>query len=159
MVVNFKTKKHIAVLHAKPGSSNNDIYDALDQILDNKNSDYRTVLAGDFKIKRMTRRGREFCEMLTNMYYITLRNNPSQYTTIGQTTIDCVFSTYGLRTWGVFESGLSTHLPLHVQMPWEKKKVRTSYPQEDDDPSLECGPDLLDRTGEIDWAEDDDFAN
>ncbi|GFR05409.1 ATP-dependent DNA helicase [Trichonephila clavata] len=121
MVVNFKTKIRIAVLYAKPGSYNNDIYDALDQILDNKNSDDRTVLAGDFKIDRMTRRGREFCEMLTNMYYITLRNIPSQYTTIGQTTIDCVFSTYGLRTWGVFESGLSTHLPLHVQMPWGKK--------------------------------------
>ncbi|GFR27550.1 ATP-dependent DNA helicase [Trichonephila clavata] len=52
---------------------------------------------------------------------------------------------------------ISTHLPLYVQMPWEKKKVRTSYPQEEDDPSLECGPDLLDRNGDIDWAEDDKF--
>ncbi|GFW21708.1 hypothetical protein TNCV_3620541, partial [Trichonephila clavipes] len=40
-------------------------------------------------------------------------------------------------------------------MPWEKKKVLQSYPQEDNDPSLECGPDLLDRTGDIDWAEDE----
>ncbi|GFX30881.1 uncharacterized protein TNCV_4145891 [Trichonephila clavipes] len=88
-----------------------------------------------------------------------LRNNPPQCTTIGRTTTDCIFSTHDLRTCGVYESAFSTHLPLYVQMPWEKKKVRTSYPQEDNDPSLECGPDLLDRTGEIDWAEDDNFPN
>ncbi|GFQ75744.1 ATP-dependent DNA helicase [Trichonephila clavata] len=157
MVVNFKTKIRMAVLYAKPGSSDDDIFDALDQSLDSKNSDYRTVLAGDFNIDMMTQRGKEFCEMLTNIYYITLRNNPSQYTTLGQITIDCVFSTHGLRTCGVYENAFSTHLPLYVQMPWEKKKVRTSYPQEEDDPSLECGPDLLDRTGDIDWAEDDGF--
>ncbi|GFX05154.1 uncharacterized protein TNCV_1958101 [Trichonephila clavipes] len=155
MVVNFKTKVRITVLYAKPGSSNNDIFDALDESLDNKNSDYSTVLSGDFNIDMMTQRGQEFCEIMTNIYYIALRNNPSHYTTIGRTTIDCIFSTYGLRTWGVYESAFSTHLPLYVQMPWEKKKVHTSHPQEDNDPSLECGPDLLDRTGDIDWAEDE----
>ncbi|GFW26066.1 ATP-dependent DNA helicase [Trichonephila clavipes] len=103
----------------------------------------------------MTQRRQEFCEIMTNIYYIVLRNNPSHYTTIGRTTIDRIFSTHGLRTCGNYKSAFSTHLPLYVQMPWEKKKVRTSYPQGDNDPSLECGPDLLDRTGDIDWAEDE----
>ncbi|GFU07681.1 uncharacterized protein TNCV_826641 [Trichonephila clavipes] len=91
MVVNFKTKIRIVVLYAKPRSSNNDIFDALDESLDSKNSDYSTALAGDFNIDMMTQREQEFCEIMTNIYYIGLRNNPSQYTTIGRTTIDCIF--------------------------------------------------------------------
>ncbi|GFS47045.1 ATP-dependent DNA helicase [Trichonephila clavipes] len=136
MVNNFKIKIRIAVLYVKPGSSNNDIFDALHKCLNNKNSDYSTVLACDFNIDMMTQHGQQFCEIMTNIYYIELRNNLPQCTTIGRTTTDCIFSTHDLRTCGVYESAFSTHLPLYVQMPWERKKVRTSYPQEDNDPSL-----------------------
>ncbi|GFT51728.1 ATP-dependent DNA helicase [Trichonephila clavipes] len=95
---------------------------------------------------------------MTNIYYIALRNNPSHYTTIGRTTIDCIFSTHGLRTCGVYESAFSTHLPLYVQMPWEKKKVCTSYPQEDNDQVWNVAQIFSTELAKIDWAEDD-FPN
>ncbi|GFW00109.1 ATP-dependent DNA helicase [Trichonephila clavipes] len=60
MVVNFKTKIRIAVLYAKPGSSNNDIFDTLYESLDNENSNYSTVLADDFNIDMMTQHGQQF---------------------------------------------------------------------------------------------------
>ncbi|GIY39611.1 uncharacterized protein CDAR_491621 [Caerostris darwini] len=45
LVANFKTKVRVAVLYAKPGSSDNDIIDAIDESLDSKNRDYKIVLA------------------------------------------------------------------------------------------------------------------
>ncbi|GBM59807.1 hypothetical protein AVEN_154362-1, partial [Araneus ventricosus] len=157
MVLNFKTKIRVAVLYAKPETSDDDIYDAIDESLDSKNRDYKTILAGDFNININTEYGNEFCEIMDNIYYMKLRNNPSASTTIHRTTIDCIFSTHGVLVCGVYESSFCTHLPLYVQVPFEKMKVRTSCPPEDDDLRLECGPDLLDRTADIDWAEEDNF--
>ncbi|GBN30786.1 hypothetical protein AVEN_103957-1 [Araneus ventricosus] len=157
MVINFKTKVRIAVLYAKPGSSDDDIFDAIDDSLDVNHIDYKTVLAGDFNININTPKGKEFCDIMENIYYLKLRNNPSDSTTIHQTTIDCIFSTNIVRTCGVYESAFSCHLPLYVQVPWEKMKVRTPIPPEDNDRRLECGPDLLDRTGDIEWEEEDGY--
>ncbi|GBN96648.1 hypothetical protein AVEN_237176-1 [Araneus ventricosus] len=50
MVLNFKTKIRVAVLYAKPETSDDDIYDAIDESLDSKMRDYKTILAGDFNI-------------------------------------------------------------------------------------------------------------
>ncbi|GIY86002.1 ATP-dependent DNA helicase [Caerostris extrusa] len=63
LVANFKTKVRAAVLYAKPGSSDDDIIDAIDESLDSKNRDYKIVLAGNFNIdmgtnRRSTRRRR-----------------------------------------------------------------------------------------------------
>ncbi|GIY87313.1 uncharacterized protein CDAR_561521 [Caerostris darwini] len=81
LVANFKRKVRVAVLYAKPGSSDDDITDTIDERLDSKNRDYKTVLAGDFNIDMGTECGREFCKIMDEIYYMTLRNNIAQYTT------------------------------------------------------------------------------
>ncbi|GIY61369.1 ATP-dependent DNA helicase [Caerostris darwini] len=75
LVANFKTKVHGAVLYAKPASSDADITDAINESLDGKNRDYKIVLAGDFNIDMGTERRREFCKIMDEIYYMTLRNN------------------------------------------------------------------------------------
>ncbi|KAF8789692.1 hypothetical protein HNY73_007613 [Argiope bruennichi] len=138
IVVNFKTKIRLAVLYAKPGSSDDDIFDAIQP--------YRLQNSlADFNLDVNTTNGKEFCDTMENIYYLKLRNNPSDSTTIHHTTIDCIFSTNIVRTCGIYESAFSSHLTLYVQIPWEKMQVRTPIPSEDNNPMLECGPDLLDR--------------
>ncbi|GIY08507.1 uncharacterized protein CDAR_313321 [Caerostris darwini] len=102
LVANFKTKVRAAVLYAKPGSSNDDIIDAIDESLDSKNRDYKIVLAGDFNTDMDTEHGREFCKILYEIYYMTLRNNIARYTTRGRTSIDAVFSTHSIRACGLY---------------------------------------------------------
>ncbi|GIZ01072.1 ATP-dependent DNA helicase [Caerostris extrusa] len=41
LVANFKTKVRVTVLYAKPGSSDDDITDAIEESLDSKNRDYK----------------------------------------------------------------------------------------------------------------------
>ncbi|GIY75479.1 uncharacterized protein CEXT_26901 [Caerostris extrusa] len=57
LVANFKTEVCVAVLYAKPGSSDDDIIDAIDESLDSKNRDNKTILAGDFNIDMGTESG------------------------------------------------------------------------------------------------------
>ncbi|GIY10546.1 ATP-dependent DNA helicase [Caerostris darwini] len=87
-----------------------------------------------------TKRGREFCRIMDEIYYMTSRNNIAQYTTRAWTSIDAVFSTHSVGTCGLNDCVFSHHLPLHVQVPWEETRLRTADPPEDDDPRLECGP-------------------
>ncbi|GIY64626.1 ATP-dependent DNA helicase [Caerostris darwini] len=121
LVANFKTKVRVAVLYAKPGSSDDGITDAIDESLDSKNRYYKIVLAGDFNIDMGTERGREFYKIMDEIYYMPLRNNIAQYITRARTSIDAVFSTHSLRTCGLFDSVFSHHLPLYVQVPREKQ--------------------------------------
>ncbi|GIY74192.1 ATP-dependent DNA helicase [Caerostris extrusa] len=67
LVANFKTKVRVAVLYAKPGSSDDDITDAIDESLDCKNRDYKNSI--DFNIDMGTERGREFCKIMDQIYY------------------------------------------------------------------------------------------
>ncbi|GIY27300.1 uncharacterized protein CDAR_507491 [Caerostris darwini] len=98
LVVNFKTKVRVVVLYAKPGTTNDDNTDTIDETLDSKNRNYKIVSASDFNIDMGTERGREFCEIMDEIYYMTLRNNISQYTTRARKSIDAVFSTNSART-------------------------------------------------------------
>ncbi|GIX86746.1 ATP-dependent DNA helicase [Caerostris extrusa] len=87
---------------------------------------------------------------------MTLRNNIAQYTTRARTSIDAGFSTHSGRTCGLYDSVFSHPLPPYVQVPWEKTKLRTTDPPEDDDPRLECGPDPWNFAAQLDWKGDDD---
>ncbi|GIY78913.1 ATP-dependent DNA helicase [Caerostris darwini] len=64
LVANFKTKVRVAVLYAKKGSNDEDNTDAIDENLDSKNRDYKTVLAGDLNIDMSTARRWEFCKIM-----------------------------------------------------------------------------------------------
>ncbi|GIY81563.1 ATP-dependent DNA helicase [Caerostris darwini] len=128
---NFKTKLRVAVLYAKPGSSDDDITDAIDESFESKNRVYETVLTGDFNIDMGT-------------------------TTRARTSIDALFSTHSVRTCGLYDSIFCHHLPLYVQIPQEKTRLRTVDPPEDDDPRLECGPDPWNFAARIDLEFDDD---
>ncbi|GIY27299.1 uncharacterized protein CDAR_507481 [Caerostris darwini] len=97
LVANFKTKVRVAVLYAKPLLSNDDNTNAIDKILDSKNRNYKILLADDFNIDMGTERGREFCKIMDEIYYMTSRNSIAQYTTRARTSIDAVFSTHSLR--------------------------------------------------------------
>ncbi|GIY70822.1 ATP-dependent DNA helicase [Caerostris darwini] len=101
-------------------------------------------------------RGREFFKIRDEIYYMTLRNNIAQYTTRARTSIETEFSTQCIRTCGLYDSVLSHHLALYVQVPWEKTRLRTADLPEDDDPRFECGPDLWNFAAQIDWEGDDD---
>ncbi|GIY10460.1 hypothetical protein CDAR_478511 [Caerostris darwini] len=46
----LKQKYRVAVLYAKPGLSDDDITDAIDESFDSKNWDYKIILTGDFNI-------------------------------------------------------------------------------------------------------------
>ncbi|GIY25049.1 ATP-dependent DNA helicase [Caerostris extrusa] len=48
------------------------------------------------------------------------------------------------------------HLPLYIQVPWEKTRLRTADPTEDDDPRQECGPDPWNLAAQINWEGYDD---
>ncbi|GIY49663.1 uncharacterized protein CDAR_29401 [Caerostris darwini] len=151
LVANFKTKVRVAGLYAKPGSSDDGITDANDESMGSKNRDYKIVLAFDFNI--------DMGKIMYEIYYMTLRNNIAQYTMKARTTIDAVFSTHSVRTRGMFDSSVfSQHLPLYVQIPWEKNKI--SYGRSTrtgpDPPRLECGPDPWNFAAQIDWEGDDD---
>ncbi|GIY11917.1 ATP-dependent DNA helicase [Caerostris extrusa] len=120
--------------------------DAIDESLDSKNRDYKIVLAGDLNIDIGTERGREFCEIMDDeIYYMTLRNNIAQYTTRARKSVDAVFSTHSVRTYGLYHSVFSHHLPLYVQVPWEKTRFYT--------PS---GPNPWYFAAQIVWKGDDD---
>ncbi|GIY65421.1 uncharacterized protein CEXT_499251 [Caerostris extrusa] len=95
---NFKTKVRVAVLYTKPGLSDDDITNAIDKILHSKNLNYKILLADDYNIDMGTERGREFCKIMDEIYYLTSRNSIAQYTTRARTSIDAVFSTHSLRT-------------------------------------------------------------
>ncbi|GIX98115.1 ATP-dependent DNA helicase [Caerostris darwini] len=61
LVANFKTKVRVDVLY-QPGSSDDDITDAIDESLDSKNRDYKIVLVGDFNIDMGTERERRILQ-------------------------------------------------------------------------------------------------
>ncbi|GIY74538.1 ATP-dependent DNA helicase [Caerostris darwini] len=86
LVENFKTKILVTVLYAKPGSSDDDITDAIDKRLDSKNRDYKIVLA---------------------------------------------------------------------VITWEKTRLRTTNPPEDNDPRLGCGPVPWNSAAKIAWKGED----
>ncbi|GIY57907.1 uncharacterized protein CEXT_563331 [Caerostris extrusa] len=87
--------------------------DAIDESLDSKNRDYKTVLAGDLNTDMGTELGREFCKIMDEIYYMTLRNNIVQYTTRARTSIDAVFSADSVRTCGLYDSVFNHHLRSH----------------------------------------------
>ncbi|GIY06870.1 ATP-dependent DNA helicase [Caerostris darwini] len=74
-----------------------------------------------------------------------------------RTNIDAVFSTHDVRTCGLYDSVFSPHLPLYIQVPWEKTKFHTADPPEDDDPRLESGQDPWNYAAQIDWEGDDGY--
>ncbi|GIX84240.1 uncharacterized protein CEXT_149371 [Caerostris extrusa] len=111
-----KTIFVFAVLCAKPGSTVDEILDAVEEAAGDECDEYQTILAGDFNINMSTEVGRTFCEVLRDVYWLHLRTNPSHWTTRGRTSIDAVFSTHDLKCCGVYESTFSYHVPLYGRL-------------------------------------------
>lgn len=115
-VVYLMKNIRFAVLYAKPGSSLDDISDAVYESVGDDCEDYKTVLAGDFNTNMSTDEGKIFCDVLRNVYWLELKTNPAYWTTRQQTSIDAVFSTHDLKCCGVYESLFSYHIPLYGRM-------------------------------------------
>ncbi|GIX97272.1 ATP-dependent DNA helicase [Caerostris darwini] len=115
-VVYLKNNIRFAVLYAKPGSTVDEILDAVEEAVGDECDEYKTILAGDFNINMNTEDGRTFCEVLRDVYWLHLRTNPSHWTTRGRTSIDAVFSTHDLKCCGVYESTFSYHVPLYGRL-------------------------------------------
>ncbi|GIY16059.1 ATP-dependent DNA helicase [Caerostris darwini] len=115
-VVYLKNNIRFAVLYAKPGSTVDEILDAVEEAVGDECDEYQTILAGDFNINMSTEDGRTFCEVLRDVYWLHLRTNSSQWMTRGRTSIDAVFSTHDLKCCGVYERTFSYHVPLYGRL-------------------------------------------
>ncbi|GIY66735.1 ATP-dependent DNA helicase [Caerostris darwini] len=76
-VVYLKNNIRFAVLYAKPGSTVDEILDAVEEAVGDECDEYQTILAGDFNINMNTEDGRTFWEVLRDVYWLHLRTNTS----------------------------------------------------------------------------------
>ncbi|KAG8172841.1 hypothetical protein JTE90_008245 [Oedothorax gibbosus] len=115
-VLYLQNRVRLIVLYSKPGNSCDDIVEALNNTIGVDYQEYISILAGDFNINMSTEDGKEFCEILREVYWLHLKTNPAHWTTRGGTTIDAVFASQDLKCCGVYESTFSYHIPLYGRL-------------------------------------------
>ncbi|KAG8171564.1 hypothetical protein JTE90_026094 [Oedothorax gibbosus] len=115
-VLYLQNRVRLIVLYSKPGNSCDDIVEALNNTIGVDYQEYISILAGDFNINMSTEHGKEFCEILREVYWLHLKTNPAHWTTRGGTTIDAVFASQDLKCCGVYESTFSYHIPLYGRL-------------------------------------------